>query len=72
MRLWMKFLDEEVHPMTTIVTYAVSIRHERAAANTPEQLEAHFKKIPNPTKRAQQRVLHTEGVESEFFQMQLW
>jgi glutathione S-transferase len=68
MRLWMKILDEEVHPMTTIVTYAVSIRHERAAANTPEELEAHFNNIPNPTKREQQRAIHTEGVESEYFQ----
>jgi glutathione S-transferase len=67
MRLWMKFMDEEVHPMTTIVTYAVSIRHERAAANTPEELEAHFNKIPNATKREQQRAIHNDGVESPYF-----
>ena len=68
MRLWMKFMDEEVHPVTTIVTYAVAIRHERAAANTPEELEAHFEKMPNAKKREQQRAIHTDGVESPYFQ----
>ena len=67
MRLWMKFIDEEVHPVTTIVTYAVAIRHERAAANTPEQLEAHFNKITDATKPEQQRAIHHDGVDSPYF-----
>ena len=68
MRLWMKFIDEEVHPVTTIVTYAVAIRHERAAANTPEQLEAHFNKMTDAKKREQQRAIHHDGVDSPYFQ----
>ena len=67
MRLWMKFMDDEVHPMTGIVTYAVSIRHERVKQLSPEALAQHFEKMTNPTKREQQKTIHYDGVESPYF-----
>ena len=68
MRLWMKFMGDEVHPMTSVVTYAISMRYERAKNNTPEQMEAHFNKITNVAKRERQRAVYRDGIEAPVFQ----
>ena len=67
MRMWMKMVDEDVHPATAVVTYAIALRHEAGAKNSPEELEARFTRILDPVKRARNRALHYEGVESEAF-----
>jgi ganglioside-induced differentiation-associated protein 1 len=45
MRLWTKRLDEEVHPATGIVTYAISHRHA-VIANGPEAIERWVNSVP--------------------------
>lgn len=67
MRYWFKLIDDEVHPGTSIVTSAVALRHERAAKNTPEQLEANYAAMPDQKKAANNRALQFEGVEAEIF-----
>ena len=67
MRYWFKLIDEEVHPHTSTVTAAVALRHERAAKNTPEQLEANFAAMPNPEKAARNRALQFDGIEADIF-----
>lgn len=67
MRLWTKFIDEEIHSMTTIVTYAVALRHELIANNTPEQIEAHFAAMPDPKTRENQMAVHYDGTKAPAF-----
>lgn len=67
MRLWTKFIDEDVHPMTTIVTYAVALRQELDANNTLEELEAHFAAMPDPRTRENQMAVHYDGLDAPQF-----
>jgi len=53
-REWMKLVDEKLHAATGTVTFATANR-KVLLRKTPEELEAHFAKIPDPAYRARQR-----------------
>ena len=55
-------MDEDVHPMTTVVTYAVALRDELIANNTPEEIEAHFVAMSDPRTRANQMAVQELGI----------
>ncbi len=67
MRMFNKLLDEEVHAYINLVTYAVVGRHTRSANRTPEEIEEHFRKMPDQAKAERQRQVHEKGVHSEPF-----
>ena len=53
--------------MTTIVTYAVALRLELIANNTPEEVEAHFAAMPDARTRENQMAVHHDGLEAPQF-----
>jgi glutathione S-transferase len=61
MRMWTKRLDEELHPATAIVTYAVSHRHA-VLMNGPEAVDAYVNKVP-PERRARRRQMLERGID---------
>lgn len=61
MRLWTKRLDEELHPATGIVTYAISHRHA-VIANGPAAVDAWVNHAP-PPERARRRRRFEDGIE---------
>jgi len=60
MRLWTKRLDEEVHPVTGIVTYAISHRHA-VIANGPDAIDRWVNSVP-PGERARRRARLENGI----------
>jgi glutathione S-transferase len=61
MRIWTKRLDEELHPATGIVTYAISHRHA-VIANGPAAIDAWVNHAP-PAERARRRQRLEAGIE---------
>src|ERR1700741_1058862 len=61
MRLWTKRLDEELHPATGIVTYAISHRHA-VIANGPAAIKAWIENAP-PAEHARRRQRLEAGIE---------
>jgi glutathione S-transferase len=61
MRIWTKRLDEEVHPATGIVTYAISHRHA-VIANGPEAVDKWVNSVP-PAERARRRQRLENGID---------
>jgi glutathione S-transferase len=61
MRLWTKRLDEELHPATGVVTYAISHRHA-VIANGPKAIEAWVENAP-PAERARRRQRLEAGID---------
>jgi glutathione S-transferase len=61
MRLWTKRLDEELHPITGIVTFAISHRHA-VIANGPEVVEKYINERP-PGERERTRQRLARGIE---------
>jgi glutathione S-transferase len=61
MRLWTKRLDEEVHPATGIVTYAISHRHA-VIANGPAAVDAWVNSVP-PAAQARRRARLENGID---------
>lgn len=61
MRIWTKRLDEEVHPVTGIVTYAISHRHA-VIANGPAAVEAWVNNAPS-AERARRRSRLENGID---------
>lgn len=61
MRLWTKRLDEELHPATGIVTYAISHRHA-VIANGPEAVRAWVEEAP-PGERERRRQRLEAGID---------
>jgi len=62
MRLWTKRLDEELHPATGIVTYAISHRHG-VIANGPAAVDAWVNSAP-PAERERRRRRLSEGIDA--------
>jgi glutathione S-transferase len=61
MRMWSKRIDEEVHPMTGVLTFAIAARP--IILGQPEEVrEANIESIPEPTRRAQRRSVLEHGV----------
>lgn len=54
-RLWMKRVDEFLHPGCTTVTFATANRKHFLATMTPEEREARYARNPNPERREIQR-----------------
>lgn len=61
MRLWTKRLDEELHPATAIVTYAISHRHA-VLSNGPGAVDAYVNKAA-PEQRARRRQMLERGID---------
>lgn len=61
MRLWTKRLDEELHPATGLVTYAISHRHA-VIANGPAAVDAWVNHAP-PGERARRRQRLEAGID---------
>jgi glutathione S-transferase len=61
MRMWTKRLDEELHPATGVVTFAVSHRHA-VIANGPTVVEAYIKRAP-PAEQDRRRQRLERGIE---------
>ena len=55
MRIWTKRVDERLHPMTSVLTYAASHRHTILSNNSKDQVEAIINETRDPVKRARKR-----------------
>jgi len=55
MRIWTKRVDERLHPMTSVLTYAASHRHTILANNSPAQVEEIINETRDPVKRSRKR-----------------
>ncbi len=63
MRLWMKRVDEVLHPGNVTLMYAT--RHRQAIAELPQtEREAHYARIPNPAVRQRQRQAIEMGLDA--------
>lgn len=66
MRVWVKRIDEKVHPAAGIVTYAIGAR--TAMSSQPEEVrEAHLQSIPDSQRRAERRSVIEHGVKAPEF-----
>jgi glutathione S-transferase len=66
MRLWVKQIDEKVHPAAGVITYAIGARP--AALAQPEQVrEANLAAIPDAARRAARRSVLEHGVKAPEF-----
>ncbi len=64
MRLWVKTVDDEVHPAIGVLTYAIVLRQQMNELKTPQQLEQHFEAVVDPKRRERQQHTHELGIES--------
>jgi glutathione S-transferase len=63
MRLWMKRVDEVLHPGNVTLMYATKHR-QAVAALPPAEREAHYSRIPNPAVRERQRQAIEKGLDA--------
>lgn len=63
-RLWMKRVDEFLHPGCTTVTFATANRKHFLETMTPEQREERYARNPNPERRAIQRDCIEHGLDA--------
>ncbi len=63
MRLWLKRIDDPVHPSTGVLTHATAFRAS-FLAKSPEEQKAHFEKMPDPARRARQESVYRDGLDS--------
>lgn len=63
MRIWMKRVDEYLHPGNATLTYAM-VHGREMRKKSPEELEAYYRGIPNPATRARQRVAIEQGMDA--------
>lgn len=61
MRLWLKRIDDPIHPSTGILTHATAFRPSFLAKSPAEQ-KAHFEKMPDPGRRARQEAVYRDGL----------
>ena len=66
MRLWVKRIDEQVHPAAGVLTYAIGPR-VIALQQPPEVREAAIEAIPDPARRALRRSVIEHGVQAPEF-----
>ena len=64
MRIWTKRVDERLHPMTSVLTYAASHRHTILDNNSPDQVEAIINETRDPVKRQRKREWIEMGMEA--------
>jgi glutathione S-transferase len=63
MRIWMKRIDEYLHPGNATLTYAM-VHATEMRSRSPQQLEAYYQSIPNPATRARQRAAIEQGMDA--------
>jgi glutathione S-transferase len=63
-RLWMKRVDEFLHPGCTTVTFATANRKHFLETMTPEQREERYARNPNAERRAIQRDCIEHGLDA--------
>lgn len=63
LRHWMKRIDDPVHPSCGILTHAIAFRKDYLA-RTPDEREARFAATPDPARRARQRSVYEQGLDS--------
>ena len=63
MRLWMKRVDEYLHPSNATLTYAM-VHGREMRKKSPEEREAYYRGIPNPVTRERQRVAIEQGMDA--------
>jgi glutathione S-transferase len=62
-RLWMKKIDDHLHPACSTVSYAIAFR-ESLLKRPKEEVEARFSAMPDPVCRERQRLAVEKGVEA--------
>jgi glutathione S-transferase len=67
MRLWVKQIDEKVHPAASVITYAIGARSAQRML-PPEQREANLAAIPDAARRAARRSVLDHGVKAPEFE----
>jgi glutathione S-transferase len=63
MRLWLKRIDDPLHPACGTLTHATAFRPSFLAL-TPEQQAARFEKMPDPGRRARQQAVYRDGLDA--------
>lgn len=63
MRLWMKRVDEYLHPANATLTYAM-VHAREMRKKSPEEREAYYRGIPNPVTRERQRAAIEQGMDA--------
>jgi glutathione S-transferase len=63
MRLWMKRVDEYLHPGNATLTYAM-VHASEMRSKSPQELEDYYKGIPNPVVRERQRAAIELGLDA--------
>jgi glutathione S-transferase len=63
MRLWMKRIDDPVHPSIGILTHATAFRASFLKKSPAEQ-KAHFDKMPDAGRRARQEAVYRDGLDA--------
>ncbi len=66
MRLWTKQLDESIHQLTSVISFAIGFRYQLLAKPREEALSV-LRKIPDPFRRERQIDIYEKGVESGHF-----
>ncbi|MGE0626955.1 MAG: glutathione S-transferase family protein [Hyphomicrobiaceae bacterium] len=66
MRVWTKQLDESIHQLTSVISFAIGFRHQLLAKPRDEAL-AVLSKIPDQARRERQIDVYEKGVESAHF-----
>lgn len=64
MRLFIKRMDDDVHPAIGILSFAIALRHQMREMKTPEEIERHFNSVADPMRRERQRDAYTLGLNS--------
>ena len=62
-RLWMKRIDDHLHPACSTVSYAIAFR-EALLKRPKDEIEARFAAMPDPVYRERQRLAVEKGVEA--------
>jgi glutathione S-transferase len=66
MRYWTKQLDESLHQLTSVISFAIGFRYQLLAKPREEALTV-LRKIPDPFRRERQLDIYEKGVESTHF-----
>ena len=71
MRMWLKKIDEIIHPATGILTHATAFRPSFLQKSKQEQ-KVHLDKIPDIGRRNRQEAVYREGLSSPIVENAVW
>jgi glutathione S-transferase len=66
MRIWTKQLDESIHQLTSVISFAIGFRHQMLAKPREEAMET-LRRIPDVARRERQIDVFEKGVDSPYF-----